>query len=64
MGWHLGTLLELSETTRLGLSYRHDVTLTLSGDAIGIEQNGQAFTDTGSLDLPCPPRPSWLCSIS
>lgn len=54
MGWHLGTLLELSETTRLGLSYRHDVTLTLSGDAIGIEQNGQAFTDTGSLDLPLP----------
>nr|MCE9969809.1 OmpP1/FadL family transporter [Aeromonas salmonicida] len=54
MGWHLGTLLELSETTRLGLSYRHDVTLTLSGDAIGIEQNGQEFTDTGSLALPLP----------
>ncbi|MGL4776642.1 MAG: OmpP1/FadL family transporter, partial [Aeromonas veronii] len=33
-GWNVGTLLELSEQTRIGLSYRHDVTLTLSGDAI------------------------------
>lgn len=54
MGWNLGTLLELSEATRIGLSYRHDVTLKLSGDAIGIDQNGQPFTDTGSLDLPLP----------
>jgi long-chain fatty acid transport protein len=54
MGWNLGTLLELSQATRIGLSYRHDVTLTLSGDAIGIDQRGQPFTDTGSLDLPLP----------
>ena len=54
MGWNLGTLLELSQATRVGLSYRHDVTLTLSGDAIGIDQKGQPFTDTGSLDLPLP----------
>ena len=26
MGWNLGTLLELSQATRIGLSYRHDVT--------------------------------------
>ena len=40
LGWHLGTLLELSPATRIGLSYRHDVTLTLSGVAVGTDLLG------------------------
>ena len=54
MGWNLGTLLTLSEATRIGLSYRHDVSLTLSGDAVGTDLQGRTFTDTGTLDLPLP----------
>ncbi|MFM5241163.1 OmpP1/FadL family transporter [Aeromonas media] len=54
LGWHLGTLLELSPATRIGLSYRHDVNLTLSGDAVGTDLLGRTFTDTGTLDLPLP----------
>ncbi|WP_041207628.1 OmpP1/FadL family transporter [Aeromonas jandaei] len=53
-GWNVGTLLELSTQTRIGLSYRHDVNLKLSGDAIIGRPNGQELTDTGSLDLPLP----------
>lgn len=57
-GWNVGTLLELSEQTRIGLSYRHDVTLTLSGDAIVGRPNADGsvteIRDTGSLDLPLP----------
>ncbi|MBL0544032.1 outer membrane protein transport protein [Aeromonas jandaei] len=53
-GWNVGTLLELSKQTRIGLSYRHDVNLKLSGDAIIGKPNGQELTDTGSLDLPLP----------
>lgn len=54
LSWNLGTLLELSSSTRVGLSYRHDVNLTLSGDAVGTDLQGRTFTDTGSLDLPLP----------
>lgn len=54
LGWHLGALFELSQATRIGLSYRHDVDLTLSGDAVGTDLQGRTFTDTGSLDLPLP----------
>ncbi|MGL6624996.1 OmpP1/FadL family transporter [Aeromonas jandaei] len=53
-GWNVGTLLELSTQTRIGLSYRNDVNLKLSGDAIIGRPNGQELTDTGSLDLPLP----------
>ncbi|MGL5524094.1 MAG: outer membrane protein transport protein [Aeromonas veronii] len=52
--WNIGTLLELSKQTRIGLSYRHDVNLKLSGDAIIGRPNGQELTDTGSLDQPLP----------
>ncbi len=62
-GLNLGTLLELSEATRIGLSYRRRH-LKLSGDAIGIDQNGRPFTDTGSLDLPLPATAELACSIS
>lgn len=54
LGWNLGALLELSQATRIGLSYRHGVDLTLSGDAVGTDLQGRTFTDTGSLDLPLP----------
>lgn len=54
LGWNLGALFELSQATRIGLSYRHDVDLTLSGDAVGTDLQGRTFTDTGSLELPLP----------
>lgn len=53
-GWNLGTLYEHSEQTRVGLAYRHDVTLTLAGDAIGIDEQGRPFQDKGELDLILP----------
>lgn len=53
-GWNVGALLELSKQTRIGLSYRHDVNLRLSGDAIIGTPSGQELKDTGSLDLPLP----------
>ncbi|MBM0490361.1 transporter [Aeromonas jandaei] len=53
LGWNLGLLVTPSENTRLGLSYRHDTTLTLEGDAKGA--NGiTPYEDTGHLDLPLP----------
>ncbi|WAG08062.1 outer membrane protein transport protein [Aeromonas jandaei] len=53
IGWNLGLLVTPSENTRLGLSYRHDTTLRLEGDAQGA--NGiTPYEDTGHLDLPLP----------
>lgn len=54
LGWNLGALYEYSPQTRVGLSYRHDVTLTLEGDAIGIDEQGRPFKDKGKLDLALP----------
>ncbi|MFB2864692.1 OmpP1/FadL family transporter [Aeromonas sp. MdU4] len=53
-GWNVGTLLELSRQTRIGLSYRHDLNLKLSGDAIIGTPSGRELKDTGSLNLPLP----------
>jgi long-chain fatty acid transport protein len=54
LGWNLGALYEYSPQTRVGLSYRHDVTLTLEGDAMGIDEQGRPFEDKGKLDLALP----------
>ncbi|WP_421286662.1 OmpP1/FadL family transporter [Aeromonas veronii] len=53
LGWNAGMLLTPSQNTRVGLSYRHDTTLTLEGNAQGA--NGLTpYEDTGRLDLPLP----------
>lgn len=53
LGWNVGVLLTPSQNTRVGLSYRHDTTLTLEGNAQGA--NGLTpYEDTGRLDLPLP----------
>ncbi|MGU5698681.1 outer membrane protein transport protein [Aeromonas allosaccharophila] len=53
LGWNAGVLLTPSQNTRVGLSYRHDTTLTLEGNAQGA--NGLTpYEDTGRLDLPLP----------
>ncbi|MEV3832869.1 OmpP1/FadL family transporter [Aeromonas allosaccharophila] len=53
LGWNAGVLLTPSQSTRVGLSYRHDTTLTLEGNAQGA--NGLTpYEDTGRLDLPLP----------
>ncbi|MGY3947040.1 OmpP1/FadL family transporter [Aeromonas allosaccharophila] len=53
LGWNAGVLLTPSQNTRIGLSYRHDTTLTLEGNAQGA--NGLTpYEDTGRLDLPLP----------
>ncbi|MEN3756587.1 outer membrane protein transport protein [Aeromonas veronii] len=54
LGWNIGVLLTPSERTRIGLTYRNGVDLKLKGDAVGVDDQGQTFKDTGNLLLPLP----------
>jgi len=59
-GWNVGALYDLTETTRIGVSYRHNVDHNLEGEAdFGAPANAAlfapAFTDTdGSAELNLP----------
>ena len=59
-GWNVSSLLELSEQTRIGLSYRHDVNFDALWGTLLLRPTQRLdgpvteLRDTGSLDLPLP----------
>ncbi|UUM29782.1 outer membrane protein transport protein [Vibrio japonicus] len=54
-GWQVGTAWQITQNHRVGLSYKSEVELALSGDAkILNPSNFQVLNDTGSMNLALP----------